>query len=404
MKKSPQDAAVKRGLGRRNQAEPVDEYHPDDGKTKDGFYLKDSDDDEVDGNYSDYSDEYYDEVDGGERENTSKHQTKRKVAKEDYVPKEGKLKNDVDSKKFSIQKETMGSRGVSNTVNNQVNKIAKTLDDRRKLNKDKDRMRATVDDCLDERTMEIMTKLINNEKLTEFAGCIATGKEANVYMGHGSYDFEKRKPLEYDEDFDIPVRDYAIKIFKTSVCTFKDRERYVAGEFRFRHGGYKKNPRKMIQMWAEKEVRNLKRIALTSEGLIKSPWPHFLKNNVIVMDFIGHIESRPTMPALDGEEEKDVPHETRHKAAPRLRDAHVEDWVNAYEQTLLIIRRLYQKCKLIHADLSEYNLLYHDEIVYVIDVSQSVEHDHPMSLDFLRRDCSIIRDFFAKKLQRVVST
>jgi len=252
--------------------------------------------------------------------------------------------------------------------------------------------------------MEIMTKLTTNEKLTEFAGCIATGKEANVYLGHGSYDFEKRKPLEYDEDFEVPVRDYAIKIFKTSVCTFKDRERYVAGEFRFRHGGYKKNPRKMIQMWAEKEVRNLKRIALTCDGLIKSPWPHFLKNNVIVMDFIGHIESRPTMPTLDGEEEKDVPHETRHKAAPRLRDAHVEDWVNAYEQTLLIIRRLYQKCKLIHADLSEYNLLYFEEIVYVIDVSQSVEHDHPMSLDFLRRDCSIIRDFFSKKLQRVVTT
>ena len=30
VKKQPQDAAPKRGLGRRNQAEPVDEYHPDD--------------------------------------------------------------------------------------------------------------------------------------------------------------------------------------------------------------------------------------------------------------------------------------------------------------------------------------------------------------------------------------
>ena len=95
------NAGVKLGLGRRNKAEPVDEYHPDDNKTKDGFYLKDSDDDEGDGNYSSYSDEYYDEVDG-ERENPGRHQAKRKLAKEDFEAKGGKLKGDADSKKMSI--------------------------------------------------------------------------------------------------------------------------------------------------------------------------------------------------------------------------------------------------------------------------------------------------------------
>jgi len=33
----------------------------------------------------------------------------------------------------------------------------------------------------------------------------------------------------------------------------------------------------------------------------------------------------------------------------------------------------------------------------VIDVSQAVELDHPMALDFLRRDCQIMMEFFAKK-------
>ena len=65
---------------------------------------------------------------------------------------------------------------------------------------------------------------------------------------------------------------------------------------------------------------------------------------------------------------------------------------------------MYTRCKLVHADLSEYNLLYHDQKVYVIDVSQAVENDHPMALYFLRRDCSIIRDFFQKKLERVLTT
>ena len=54
-------------------------------------------------------------------------------------------------------------------------------------------------------------------------------------------------------------------------------------------------------------------------------------------------------------------------------------------------------CRLVHADFSEYNLLYFKEEVYVIDVSQSVEHDHPMALEFLRRDCSNINEFFKKK-------
>lgn len=43
---------------------------------------------------------------------------------------------------------------------------------------------------------------------------------------------------------------------------------------------------------------------------------------------------------------------------------------------------------------------YHDGGVYVIDVSQSVEHDHPCALEFLRKDCTNVtgqlKDFLVK--------
>jgi RIO kinase 1 len=67
------------------------------------------------------------------------------------------------------------------------------------------------------------------------------------------------------------------------------------------------------------------------------------------------------------------------------------------------MRVLYQECKLIHADLSEYNMLFYEGKVWVIDVSQSVEHDHPHALDFLRRDITNVNDFFSKRRVNVFS-
>jgi RIO kinase 1 len=61
------------------------------------------------------------------------------------------------------------------------------------------------------------------------------------------------------------------------------------------------------------------------------------------------------------------------------------------------MRVMYQTCRLVHADLSEYNMLYHKKRLYIIDVSQSVEHDHPRSLEFLRMDIKNVSDFFKRK-------
>ena len=72
--------------------------------------------------------------------------------------------------------------GLSNKVNNQL-KVTEDKIDKNRIRKRDKADRATVDDCLDDRTMIIMDKLLTTEKLSEFGGCIATGKEANVYSG-----------------------------------------------------------------------------------------------------------------------------------------------------------------------------------------------------------------------------
>ena len=49
--------------------------------------------------------------------------------------------------------------------------------------------------------------------------------------------------------------------------------------------------------------------------------------------------------------------------------------------------RLYQDCLLVHADLSPYNMLWFNDLLYFIDVSQAVDTAHPQSNQFLLRDC-----------------
>ena len=46
--------------------------------------------------------------------------------------------------------------------------------------------------------------------------------------------------------------------------------------------------------------------------------------------------------------------------------------MQAYVDCVMNMRVMYQRCKLVHGDLSEYNMLYFKGTLYIIDVSQSV--------------------------------
>lgn len=57
-------------------------------------------------------------------------------------------------------------------------------------------------------------------------------------------------------------------------------------------------------------------------------------------------------------------HPNHFRAAPRLKDATLTEgeYKKVYKTILGDMRQLYQKAKLIHGDLSEFNILYHNKI------------------------------------------
>eukprot|EP00094_Tigriopus_californicus_P003838 TCALIF_03694-PA protein Name:"Similar to RIOK1 Serine/threonine-protein kinase RIO1 (Homo sapiens)" AED:0.12 eAED:0.12 QI:0/0/0/0.75/1/1/4/0/335 len=175
--------------------------------------------------------------------------------------------------------------------------------------------RATIENVLDPRTRMILFKLLDKKFIQTINGCISTGKEANVYhcqAGDGS------------------AADCAVKIYKTSILVFKDRDKYVTGEHRFRSGYSKKNPRKMVRTWAEKEMRNLTRL---HHAGIRCPEPILLRDHVLLMSFLGQ----------DG------------WPAPRLHDAEIAESKarELYWDLVLTIRKIYHVCKLVHGDLNQ---------------------------------------------------
>lgn len=217
------------------------------------------------------------------------------------------------------------------------------------------RIRKTTDDktfkaVFDNFTNVSILKLISKGQLDGLEGPISIGKESNVFSGlaHGDK--------------------VAVKIYRMANCDFNRMYDYIRADPRY--VGLDRNRRRVVLMWAQREYRNLFK---AREAGVRVPLPRAVLNNVLVMEFIG-----------DGND-----------AAPRLKDNYPVKPQEFFDGIISSMQKLY-KAKLVHTDLSPFNILNHNEEPVLIDFSQATTLENPNAADYLTRDIKNVCAFFRK--------
>jgi RIO kinase 1 len=208
------------------------------------------------------------------------------------------------------------------------------------------------DNVFDVPTLMAVNDLKDDGIIDHVRGPLAAGKESKVYIAVA---------------FDGSPR--ILKIYLTVSAEFKKRTQYIAGDPRF--SDIKRGSRSLIAAWARKEFKNMQTAHAAS---VMVPAPIAIKKNVLVMEFIGDNEGNPALPLVDSEVTSDD-----------------------YKQTIEQVTMLYQKARLVHADLSEYNIFKTDRGVMIFDFGSAVHIEQPNSKQFLVRDIININRFFEKR-------
>jgi RIO kinase 1 len=211
-----------------------------------------------------------------------------------------------------------------------------------------------LEEVFDKSTLMTIYKLLNKGILGELYGAIRAGKESKIYWARES-----------------SGRELAVKIYLTTTSEFRrGMLLYIEGDPRFKR--IKRKKWSLIQTWARKEYTNLR---TAFKAGVNVPEPIHVEKNVLVMRFIGE----------NGE------------PAPLLKDVDLESPSESYWEIMKEAKILWKKARLVHSDLSEYNIMIWEEKPVLFDISQSVLIDHPLSRKLLERDVRNLNRFFKKR-------
>jgi len=201
-------------------------------------------------------------------------------------------------------------------------------------------------EVFDARTLRTIYRFMERGVFDVMDRIISTGKEANV--------FRARKGSEF----------LAVKIYRVETTDFRHMWRYLYGDPRFLH--VKRNRWGIIRAWVRREFKNLDSAFRAG---VSVPAPFAYRDNVIVMEFVGENGS----------------------PAPLLKNCLPDDTKLFADALLDSLAALYFRARLVHADLSEYNILVRRNTPVLIDFGQAVPWDHPLSYDFFQRDMERLR-------------
>jgi len=201
----------------------------------------------------------------------------------------------------------------------------------------------------DEFTLHTLFKLSGQGHFDELVSPVKIGKESNVFLAS-----------DYDKDYVI------VKIYRLQSCNFNKMWSYIKSDPRF--ANIKNQRRLVIFKWVQREYRNL----LIARQGINVPTPIAFLNNVLVMESIGN----------------NIP-------APQLKDALPKKPKEFAKKVLKFILKL-KELGIVHADLSEFNILNYNENPYFIDFSQATCVKDPNAEEYYNRDFRNISKFFKK--------
>jgi RIO kinase 1 len=209
--------------------------------------------------------------------------------------------------------------------------------------------RKLLDEYFDHSTLLTVSRLITRGFFDSVDYPISNGKEGGVFRA--SAGGEQR----------------AVKIYRIGNTVFRNLPPHAMEELRREASA--RNYGGLIFAWTRREHTILGRLV---DAGVRVPRPYGHLRNVLVMEFIG----------------------TKEGAAPRVKDALIEDPAGFYEDLVREIGLMTRKAKLVHGDLSPYNTLYHEGKVVLIDVAQAVASNHPNARRLIERDLANFSKFF----------
>jgi RIO kinase 1 len=200
------------------------------------------------------------------------------------------------------------------------------------------------ENVFDESTLQALHKLSAQGFFENIESPVSTGKESNV--------------------FTVQLGKYRriAKIYRTA-AGFKKMYEYMKPDPRFT--GIRGTKLSVIYTWAKKEYQNLLRVRKME---VNAPLPYHVYKNVLIMEYF---------------------------PAPILHQKPPKEPKVFYEKLIKEVLKVY-KAGLVHADLSEYNILNYDEEPVLIDFSHAVDLRYPNVQRLLRRDTDNLVRYFRK--------